>query len=158
MGVATLSDTVVNTLYGYVDEMERCLLPGDLPRLIQIDLAFHQTIAALGDSETLLEIWSNLNGRIGALIIRSLEANQLHIEDVVSYHTEVIEALATRSPSAARVGNYPALRERAGRGDVADRQHGLSCTVPGRCVGMKNRFCPFELNWRDTPCKKADCA
>ena len=94
-----------NTLDGLrqqVAAMGQCVLPNDLPQLIQCDLAFHRMIAELGGSATLLEVWSNLNGRIGALILRSLEEKKLNVEDVVRYHTEVVNALATRDPEQGR--------------------------------------------------------
>ena len=42
--------------------MDLCVLPRDLPQLIQCDLVFHQLIAALGGSETLLETGRGLTG------------------------------------------------------------------------------------------------
>jgi DNA-binding GntR family transcriptional regulator len=88
-----LAQTTSDALHHQVAAMSRCNLPRDLPQLIQCDLAFHQIIAALGRSETLLEVWSKLSGRIGALILRSMEEKQLRLEDVVAYHTQVITAL-----------------------------------------------------------------
>jgi len=78
------------------------VLPHDLPQLIQCDLVFHQMIAALGGSEMLLETWARLNGRIGALILRSMEQKQLQGADLVRYHAEVVEALATRDVEIGR--------------------------------------------------------
>ena len=76
-----------------MDEIRGCTLPKDLPQVIRMDLAFHRTIVEWAGSDTLSETWSTLNGRMGALIIRSLELKQLHIEDVVQFHMQVIEAL-----------------------------------------------------------------
>lgn len=101
LGIGALSDEALQALADQVQEMAGCSLPRQLPRLIQLDLAFHRQIAGLAGSETLMEVWSSLNGRIGALMMRSVEANRLSNVDVVSYHDEVIDALATRDPHAA---------------------------------------------------------
>jgi DNA-binding GntR family transcriptional regulator len=103
VGIAWVTDDLLAALAGLIQEMERCELPRSLPRVIQMDLAFHRRIAGLAASETLLEVWANLNGRIGALMMRSVEANQLTAADVVSYHAEVVKALATRNPRACRL-------------------------------------------------------
>ncbi len=100
VGMDNVTDALIAELEGYVQQMKQCALPKHLPRLIQMDLIFHQRIAELAASDTLLEVWSSLSGRIGALIIRSVEANRLDIADVTQLHTEVLDALGTRSPRA----------------------------------------------------------
>jgi DNA-binding GntR family transcriptional regulator len=77
-------------------------MPRNLPRLIQCDLAFHQVIAELGGSEMLLESWSRLSGRIGALILRSMEEKKLNVQDIARYHAEVITALESRDLEQGR--------------------------------------------------------
>jgi len=102
VGLPALPNSALAELHLHVAAMGTCVLPGDLSRLIQIDLEFHRIIAEMGGSATLIEGWSNFNGRIGALIMRSVEANQLLIKDVVLYHQEVVDALATRLPALGR--------------------------------------------------------
>lgn len=102
VGGAQITDATLDALRRQVDAMRRCILPKDMPQLIQHDLAFHQVIAELGGSELLLELWSSLSGRIGALILRSLEEKKLNVADVVRYHAEVIEALQSRNPEIGR--------------------------------------------------------
>ena len=102
IGGAQLAESTCNALRQQVATMRECVLPKDLPQLIQCDLAFHQIIAELGDSETLLEVWSRLNGRIGALILRSVEEKNLLIQDLVRYHSQVVDALATRDVEKGR--------------------------------------------------------
>ncbi|MGL4648933.1 MAG: GntR family transcriptional regulator, partial [Caldilineaceae bacterium] len=103
VGAPRLTAGLLDALTQHVREMQQCDLPRSLPRLIQIDLAFHRRIAELADAPTLMEVWSNLSGRIGALIIRSMEANQLRIDDVIRLHTEVIDALATGDAPTCRL-------------------------------------------------------
>lgn len=102
IGGAQITDAALDALRQQVDAMSKCILPRDMPQLIQHDLAFHQMIAELGGSELLLELWSSLSGRIGALILRSLEQKMLNVADVVRYHAEVIEALQSRNPEIGR--------------------------------------------------------
>lgn len=102
VGGQQIAENTLDALRQQVEAMRRCVLPKDLPQLIQCDLAFHQLIAALGKSETLLETWSKLSGRIGALILRSIEEKQLDLADVVRYHSQVLAALETRNVDIGR--------------------------------------------------------
>ena len=102
IGGREIPDSTLDALRAQVAAMDQCVLPHDLPQLIQCDLLFHQLIAALGGSEMLLESWARLNGRIGALILRSMEQKQLKGADLVQYHAEVVEALATRDVEIGR--------------------------------------------------------
>jgi DNA-binding GntR family transcriptional regulator len=102
VGVQSITDDLLDALRRQTAMMEQCLLPRDLPQLIQCDLAFHQQIAALAQSETLLDTWSQLSGRIGALILRSMEEKKLDRADVVQYHATVVDALATRDTAVGR--------------------------------------------------------
>jgi DNA-binding GntR family transcriptional regulator len=102
IGGEDIAESTLDALRRQVAAMDMCVLPRDLPELIQCDLAFHQLIAALGKSETLLESWSKLSGRIGALILRSMEAKKLRREDLVAFHAQVITALATRDVEIGR--------------------------------------------------------
>lgn len=102
VGGAQIASATLDALRQQVEAMGKCVLPKDMPQLIQHDLAFHQMIAELGGSELLLELWSSLSGRIGALILRSLEEKKLSVADVVRYHAEVVEALESFDPEIAR--------------------------------------------------------
>jgi DNA-binding GntR family transcriptional regulator len=73
--------------------MRRCRLPRDLPRLIECDLAFHQAIIELSAMPRLIELWTTLNGRIGAIILRSVEEQELVVGDVVALHAELLVML-----------------------------------------------------------------
>lgn len=102
IGVRDMPETDLQQLRQLVDVMAGCRFPRDLPLLIQTDIAFHRVIAGLCASEMMLEMWSTLNGRLGALIMSSLERKQLNTADVVRYHTDAVDALATRDPAIAR--------------------------------------------------------
>ncbi len=102
VGGAQIASNTLEALRQQVEAMGKCVLPKDMPQLIQHDLTFHQMIAELGGSELLLELWSSLSGRIGALILRSLEEKKLSVADVVRYHAEVIDALESGEPEIGR--------------------------------------------------------
>lgn len=102
MGVREMAESDLQQMRQLVGVMGSCRLPRDLPLLIQTDIAFHRIITGLCGSAMMLEMWSTLNGRLGALIMSSLERKQLNTADVVRYHTDVVDALATRDPAIAR--------------------------------------------------------
>ncbi len=102
VGGAQITDVTLDALRQQIGAMDACVLPKDLPQLIQHDLAFHERIAELASSDMLLELWSSLSGRIGALILRRLEEMKLNVADVVRYHADVVTALATRDPETGR--------------------------------------------------------
>lgn len=93
VGRTHIDDTVLTRLQSQVDAMRRCRLPRDLPRLIECDLAFHQAIIELSAMPRLVELWTTLNGRIGAIILRSVEEQELRIDDVVALHAELLATL-----------------------------------------------------------------
>jgi DNA-binding GntR family transcriptional regulator len=93
VGRTHLDAAVLTRLQSQVDAMRRCGLPRDLPHLIECDLAFHQAIIELCAMPRLVELWTTLNGRIGAIILRSVEEQELRVDDVVALHAELLAAL-----------------------------------------------------------------
>ena len=83
-GYARIDEALFGTLEDCLNQMRGCRLPDDVPRLIQIDLAFHRP---------LIELWSSLNGQIGALVLTSLENQHAGIDDVVKFHRRLLDAL-----------------------------------------------------------------
>jgi DNA-binding GntR family transcriptional regulator len=99
------------------EQMIRCRLPDDVPQLIQIDLAFHRPLAELAGSRRTTELWSSLNGQMGALILSSIERQHAGIEDVVALHHKLIGALRSGDRSLAQeavIEHYVRADERAG--------------------------------------------
>ncbi len=89
---------VYRQLESYLAEMATCRLPDDLPRLIPMGLAFHQLIVDQAHSPHLAEVFANLDGKIGALIIRAMERYQLHNADIVAEHRQLLDALQSGDP------------------------------------------------------------
>lgn len=101
-GHLQIDDMLLQRLRTAVAAMGQCTLPQDLPRLIQLDLTFHRAIIGLSNSTKLIDLWSSLNGQIGALMLRGMEQQALDISDVVRLHILVIDALASGTPAQAQ--------------------------------------------------------
>jgi DNA-binding GntR family transcriptional regulator len=101
-----------------IGEMATCRLPEDLPRLIPMDLAFHRLIVDQARSPHLTEVFANLDGQVGALIIRAMERYQLAIADIVAGHRQLLEALQSGDPARgeqAVIDHYVTGESHAGR-------------------------------------------
>ena len=121
VGVDQVDDAFIQHLSAMVDEMATCILPQDLPALIRIDSDVHKAIIDLAGAQRIVELWAGLSGQIGALIMRSMEQQDLKISDIVGLHRELIDALASSDTNLARrtvVHHY--LRDRSEYGDFAD--------------------------------------
>jgi len=84
--------------------MRLCRLPEDVPQLMQIDLALHRGLIELAESRRLIELWSGLNGQIGALVLRSLEQQHANIDDVVAFHQRLLDAIQSGDAAVAQQG------------------------------------------------------
>jgi DNA-binding GntR family transcriptional regulator len=121
VGFDLIDAAFVQKLHSMLDTMAQCSLPRDLPDLIRIDLAFHNAIISLSGSQRITELWSGLNGQIGALIIRSVEQQASDIDDIVAFHRQMVAALASGDANLARrtvVDHY--MRNRSDHGLLAD--------------------------------------
>lgn len=97
-GAERMNDAMLDRMRAHLETMRACVFPRDLPRMIQADLGFHGEIMALCRNDALVDLWANLNGRLGALIMRTVEERQANVDDVVRFHQEVMRALETRDP------------------------------------------------------------
>jgi DNA-binding GntR family transcriptional regulator len=95
IGLARLDEQDFATLEQHLAEMGTCALPAELPRLIKIDLAFHGLLVESAHSSQLMNLWSSLNGQIGALFIRGIENQHARTEDIVALHQQLYEAVRT---------------------------------------------------------------
>jgi DNA-binding GntR family transcriptional regulator len=104
LGYQRINNEVLGQMADCLEQMRRCRLPDDVPRLIQIDLAFHRPLVEAAGSRRLMELWSSLGGQIGALVLRSLEEQHAQIEDVVAFHQRLLDAIASGHPEIAKRG------------------------------------------------------
>ena len=103
-GYARIDARALDRMQRCIDQMRQCRLPDDVPQLIQIDLAFHRNLIELAESRRLIELWSSLNGQIGALVLRSLEQQHANIEDVAAFHQRLLDTILSGDAAAAQQG------------------------------------------------------
>jgi len=97
VGYARIDDKLTQELETLLAEMGTCDLPREFPRLVEIDLAFHAKLVRLAGMPRLFDVWSRLNGRIGALYIRGVEEMHLQTEDLVALHRNLLNAIRSGS-------------------------------------------------------------
>jgi DNA-binding GntR family transcriptional regulator len=93
VGYARLDETLVEELEALLGEMATCDIPDEFPRLVTIDLDFHARLVELAQMPRLFELWSSLNGQIGALYIRGVEEMHLQTDDLVTLHRSLLHAI-----------------------------------------------------------------
>ena len=94
-GFAALTDDVFARLESLLAEMSTCVLPDDVPRLVQIDIAFHTLLIDGSDAPKVHELWEGLNGKMSVLFLTALEHRQASIDDVVAFHRDLLNGLRT---------------------------------------------------------------
>jgi GntR family transcriptional regulator, rspAB operon transcriptional repressor len=101
-GYTRIDDQLVTRMSAVLDQMRQCRLPDDVPQLLRCDLAFHRCLIELAGSRRLLDMWSSLNGQIGALFLRGLEHQNASIDDVVMFHLKMLDAIRSGDPQLAQ--------------------------------------------------------
>jgi DNA-binding GntR family transcriptional regulator len=96
-------------LAALLQELYTCELPRDIPRVIEIDRAFHASLVEAADMPRLRDLWASLGGRVGALMLRSIENKNLTLDFLVQLHQDYIAELRSGDPRrmvAAVVHHY----------------------------------------------------
>jgi DNA-binding GntR family transcriptional regulator len=101
VGRDRITPELLSNLEDLVLEMARCKLPGDLPELLAIDLAFHRKLVESSEMPRLIELWSNLDGQIGALYIRAIEEHATSIDFVISIHDRYLTSIRSGDSTVA---------------------------------------------------------
>jgi len=101
-GYNRLDTSTFTTLENLLHEMAGLELPGDVPRLIGIDLAFHRLLIQGADSPRIVELWASLDGQMSALILSSIEHHHAGIDDVVGFHRALLDAVRSGDVAVAR--------------------------------------------------------
>ena len=101
-GFARIDKHMLGSMEACIEQMRSCRIPDDVPRLIQIDQAFHRPLVDAAGSQRLTELWASLNGQIGALFLRGIERQQADIDDVVAFHQQVLDAIRSADPETAQ--------------------------------------------------------
>lgn len=102
IGYNRITDAALTHLEELLADMASYHLPADLPRLIQTDLAFHGLLIESAGLPRLTELWSSLNGQIGALILSGIERWHADTTDLVELHRVLLAAVRSRDPAVMR--------------------------------------------------------
>ena len=94
-----IDNQMIDELALLLADLQGCRLPNDIPRVIEIDLALHGRLVQAAELPRLQDLWSALSGRVGALILRSIETKQLTLDDLVAFHEEYLDGLRSGDPA-----------------------------------------------------------
>ncbi|MGN6242436.1 MAG: GntR family transcriptional regulator [Motilibacteraceae bacterium] len=110
-GLAEVWDSVRSRLISELTEavqvMETAAEKGDLAGIVESDTDFHRLIVQAGGHPRLVELWSTLNGQMGALMRSSLDRQGIGMTEAVQRHRQLISAFRRKDASVA----LAALRE-----------------------------------------------
>ncbi len=73
----------------------------DLAGIVEADTALHRLIVEASGHPVLVEMWSSLNGRMGALMRSSLDRQQIDLAEAVERHTKLVTAFRRKDPAVA---------------------------------------------------------
>jgi DNA-binding GntR family transcriptional regulator len=73
----------------------------DLAGIVEADTALHRLIVEASGHPLLVEMWSTLNGRMGALMRSTLELQGIDLDEAVRRHTKLVTAFRRKDPSVA---------------------------------------------------------
>jgi DNA-binding GntR family transcriptional regulator len=90
-----------------VRAMELAAEKGDLAGIVEADTELHRHIVHAGGHPRLVELWSTLNGQMGALMRSSLERQHIDLTEAVRRHVKLVRAFKRKEAQSA----VDALRE-----------------------------------------------
>lgn len=123
MATSVVTRAGLNRLRVTIERMESAAAAGNLVAMSEADRAFHTRILEIADSPMLLDLAES----IGDVVENSRQiafADPARVREPIREHAQIVAAMATGSPKAAR------RAMRAHIGNVADRA-GLVLVVPG---------------------------
>lgn len=90
-----------------VHTMELAADKGDLAGIVEADTDLHRLIVTAAGHPRLVELWSTMNGQMGALMRSSLERQHIDLSEAVHRHSKLVRAFRRKDPQSA----VAALRE-----------------------------------------------
>jgi DNA-binding GntR family transcriptional regulator len=90
-----------------VATMEMAAEKGDLAGIVEADTELHRLIVSASGHPRLVELWSTMNGQMGALMRSSLERQQIDLSEAVRRHSKLVRSFRRKDPQSA----VAALRE-----------------------------------------------
>ncbi|HDN78891.1 MAG TPA: GntR family transcriptional regulator [Chloroflexi bacterium] len=91
----------IKQLEELVEAMRQSAQEGDLSRLVEQDLAFHECLCKASRHKRLFDIWLSMNAQI-KLFINITDQFHLPAEDVVRRHEDVVKAIRERDGERAK--------------------------------------------------------
>ena len=86
-------------------EMDGCVLPHGVPRLIELDIAFHALLVKRAHSAHLMELWTRLNGKLRALYLLHIERFDVTTtQTITALHEQLVDDLASGDIDRAQRG------------------------------------------------------
>ncbi len=105
-GLAEVWDTARAALVIEMTEAVRVMQlaadKGDLAGIVEGDTEFHRLIVQAGGHPRLVEMWSTLNGQMGALMRSSLDRQGIDMTEAVQRHTKLVTAFRRKDPAVAK--------------------------------------------------------
>lgn len=105
VAVRTLSRGARRELAGRMGDvlhtMDLCAAKGDFAGMVEADTELHQLVVAASGHPLIVEMWSGLNGQMGALMRASLDRQRITLADSVRRHAELVTALRELPTAAA---------------------------------------------------------
>ena len=74
---------------------------GDLGGIVEADTELHRLIVQAGNHPRVIEMWSTLNGQMGALMRSSLDRQGIDMVEAVQRHTKLLTAFKRKDPAVA---------------------------------------------------------
>ncbi len=74
---------------------------GDLGGIVDADTELHRLIVQAGGHPRIIEMWSTLNGQMGALMRSSLDRQGIDMAEAVQRHTKLLNAFRRKDPAVA---------------------------------------------------------
>lgn len=99
--VDRLTDDDVRHLDGIIEQMRATGKAGDLDRLVELDLGFHEYLIRLADHDVAYKMWRTLE--VGVMrCLRRRHRIYTFLDEVVGSHPTLVTAMAARDKALAR--------------------------------------------------------
>jgi DNA-binding GntR family transcriptional regulator len=109
-GLAEVWDSVrvglVADMTEVIKVMELAAEKGDVAGIVEADTDLHRLIVQAGGHARLVELWSTLNGQMGALMRSSLDRQGIDLTEAVRRHVQLLRAFRRKDPQVAMAALY----------------------------------------------------
>jgi DNA-binding GntR family transcriptional regulator len=89
-----------------LSDMEACAEKEDFSGMVEADTELHRKLVEAIDRPLILEMWTGLNGQMGALMRSSLDRQRISLRDTVARHVVLVEAVRTEPRGRADAALY----------------------------------------------------